>query len=75
MPKFKNVSPLGVLDLPLLGRVVEPGEVVEVSAEQARHLEGQVAAWQPVTAATNGANRAATSPQSTTATTGEGEGA
>ena len=48
MPKFKNVSPLGALDLALVGKVVEPGEVVDVSAAQARHLEGQ-ADWQKVT--------------------------
>ncbi|MFD6093652.1 hypothetical protein ACFWGN_16160 [Oerskovia sp. NPDC060338] len=47
MAKFKNVSPLGALDLALVGRVVAPGEVVEVSAAQARHLEGQ-ADWQEV---------------------------
>lgn len=49
MPKFKNVSPLGALDLPLIGRVVDPGEVFEVSATQARHLAGQDDTWQPVT--------------------------
>lgn len=46
--KFKNVSPLGALDLPLVGRVVGPGEVIEVSAAQARHLQGQ-SDWVPVT--------------------------
>jgi hypothetical protein len=80
MPKFKNVSPLGALDLPLLGRVVEPGEVIEVTAEQAKHLEGQIAAWQPVKgAATNDTSRAANAAQSATSaaqgTTGEDEGA
>lgn len=47
MPQFKNVSPLGALDLALVGRVVDADEVIEVSAAQARHLEGQ-ADWQPV---------------------------
>lgn len=48
MPKFKNVSPLGALDLPLLGRVVAAGEVIEVTTAQAKHLDGQQAVWQPV---------------------------
>lgn len=48
MPRYQNVSPLGALELPLLGRVVEPGEVVEVSDEQATSLHGQEATWQPV---------------------------
>ncbi len=78
--KFKNVSPLGALDLPLLGRVVGPGEVIEVTAEQAKHLDGQIAAWQPVKAAsTNDTNRAAIAAQSATGaaqdTNGEGEDA
>ena len=47
MAKFKNVSPLGALDLPLVGRVVVTGEVVEVTAAQAVHLAGQ-SDWQPV---------------------------
>lgn len=47
MPKFKNVSPLGALDLALVGKVVDPGEVIEVSAAQALHLEGQ-ADWEAV---------------------------
>lgn len=50
MPKFKNVSPLGALDLALVGKVVEPGEVIEVTSTQARHLEGQ-ADWKNVTPA------------------------
>ena len=32
--KIKNVSPLGELDVTLLGRLVGAGEVVEVTAEQ-----------------------------------------
>lgn len=28
--RLKNTSPLGLLDLPLIGRVLEPGEVFEV---------------------------------------------
>lgn len=38
MPKIKNVSPFGDLDIPLLGRVVEAGAVVEVTDDQAAIL-------------------------------------
>lgn len=38
MPKIKNVSPFGDLDIPLLGRVVGAGSVVEVTDEQAAVL-------------------------------------
>lgn len=48
MPKFKNVSPLGDLDLPLIGRVVEFGEVFEVTDEQALGIAGQAENWEPV---------------------------
>lgn len=46
--KFRNVSPLGALDLALVGRVVAPGEVITVTAAQAVHLAGQDGTWQPV---------------------------
>ncbi|MGN7703515.1 hypothetical protein [Cellulosimicrobium sp. 22601] len=46
MRKFKNVSPLGALELPLVGRVVALGEVIEVTPAQAVHLAGQ-ADWEP----------------------------
>ena len=46
MRKYKNVSPLGALELPLVGRVVAPGEVIEVTPAQAVHLAGQ-ADWEP----------------------------
>lgn len=65
MPKIKNVSPYGDLDVPLLGRVVAAGEVVEVSAAHAgkapsgtpdtdgydpgQGLLAQVDNWQPAT--------------------------
>ena len=50
MPKFKNVSPLGALELPLVGRVVEAGEVVDVPADRAVFLAGQVETWEPADA-------------------------
>lgn len=46
--QFRNVSPLGALDFPLIGRVVEAGEVIEVSDEVAHLIEGQTAVWEPV---------------------------
>ena len=36
--KVKNVSPLGELDVLLLGRTVAAGEVVEVTTKQAAEL-------------------------------------
>lgn len=35
---IKNVSPFGELDVPLLRRIVGPGEIVEVDEEHARLL-------------------------------------
>jgi hypothetical protein len=46
--KIKNVSPLGDLDLPLIGRVVAHGEVFEVSDGEAESLVGQPTNWQQV---------------------------
>ena len=39
--KVKNVSPFGHLDVPLLGRVVEAGEVFEAHEEHAAILLAQ----------------------------------
>jgi len=44
--KIKNVSPLGDLDVPLLGRVVKSGEVVEVTKEQSTRLLAQGDVWE-----------------------------
>lgn len=51
MAKFKNISPLGALDVPLLDRVVQAGEVVTVNKAQAASLAGQKDTWEPVTTA------------------------
>jgi hypothetical protein len=48
MAKFKNVSPYGDLELPLLGRLVAAGETFEVDDEQAQALAGQDDNWAPV---------------------------
>jgi len=47
MPKLKNTSPLGALDVPLLRRVVEADEVFEVTEDQARVLLLQHDNYQP----------------------------
>lgn len=39
--KIRNISPLGALDVTLLRRVVDAGEVVEVTNEQGRALVKQ----------------------------------
>jgi hypothetical protein len=38
MPKLKNISPLGALDVPLLRTIVEAGQTVDVTEDQARVL-------------------------------------
>lgn len=47
--QIRNVSRFGDLDVPILGRVVAHGEVVEVTAEQGAALTAQPDNWQPVT--------------------------
>lgn len=47
MPKLKNISPFGTLDVPLLRRVVDAGEVVDVTEDQARALLLQPANYEP----------------------------
>jgi hypothetical protein len=48
--KFKNVSPLGDLEVPVLGRVVKAGEVFEVPADLGESFAAQSDVWEPVTA-------------------------
>lgn len=38
MPMIRNISPLGALDVPLLGRVLEAGEEADVTEDQAERL-------------------------------------
>ncbi|MGM9473186.1 hypothetical protein ACS5PJ_14425 [Pseudarthrobacter sp. YS3] len=47
MPRIKNVSPLGALDVPLLRRVVEADEIIDVTEDQARVLLLQPDNYQP----------------------------
>ena len=44
--RIKNISPLGDVDVPLLGRIVEAGEIIDVSPEEAEQLVLQEANWQ-----------------------------
>ena len=67
MPKFKNVSPLGALDLPLIGRVVAAGETIDVTAAQAQRLAGQDETWKPIRPAPR-PKKTTTKPKSTTTT-------
>jgi hypothetical protein len=48
MPKIKNISPCGDLDVPLLRRVIEAGETVEVTKDQAERLLSQPDNFEPV---------------------------
>jgi len=50
MAKFRNVSSVGDLDVPVLGRVVKAGEVFEVPADLGESFAAQADVWQPVTA-------------------------
>lgn len=46
--EIKNTSPLGDLDVTLLGRVVMAGEVIDVTEEQAVELCSGLASFEPV---------------------------
>ena len=50
MPQIRNISPIGDLDVPLLGRVVHAGEAVDVTDEQAALLLAQPMNYEPVKA-------------------------
>lgn len=52
--QIKNVSRFGDLEVPLLGRVVKHGEVVDVTAEQAEQLLLQADNWQAIPAEITG---------------------
>lgn len=47
--RFKNVSPLGALEVPALGRVIQSSEVFEVRPDIAELLDGQDANFAPAT--------------------------
>lgn len=47
--KLRNTNPLGDVDFPLLGRVLEAGEVFEVDDNTGKALLEQVGNYQAVT--------------------------
>lgn len=47
MPKLRNISPLGDLDVPLLRTVIPAGETVDVTEDQARALLQQPGNYEP----------------------------
>lgn len=57
--KFKNVSPQGELEIPQLRRVVELGEIIDVTAEEAEGLAGQVTVWEAADAEAEAVHKAA----------------
>ena len=46
--RIRNINPLGAVDVPLLGLVVEVGDLVEVTDEQAELLLAQPGNWEAV---------------------------
>jgi hypothetical protein len=46
--RLKNVSPQGAMDIPMLGRIVEPGEEFEVPDEDAHFFVGQDEMFAPI---------------------------
>ena len=54
-PRFKNVSPLGALDVPALGRVIAAGEEFEIREELVPLFAAQVENFEPVNTAAQAA--------------------
>lgn len=46
--KIRNINPLGAVDFPLLGRVLEAGEVFELQGQPALDLLKQEGNWERV---------------------------
>jgi hypothetical protein len=61
--KIKNVSPFGELDVPLLRRIVERDEVIEVDEEHAKLLLTQPFHYAPADAAAEAFLKALTPPE------------
>ncbi|MGZ0067860.1 hypothetical protein [Microbacterium arborescens] len=59
MQTFRNVSPLGALEVPALGRVIDAGEEFEVRPEIAELIAGQVENFEPVSPAAKRTAKAA----------------
>lgn len=67
-PRFKNVSPLGDLDVPALGRVIKADEEFDVREDLAPLFAGQVANYEPVNTAAKAATVEALAPVEETET-------
>ncbi len=48
MPRIKNISPIGAIDVPLLRRTLEADEQIDVTEDQARRLLAQPDVYGPV---------------------------
>jgi len=46
--QLRNTNPLGAVDLPLIGRVLEPGETFEIDDERGNALLAQVGNYELV---------------------------
>ncbi|ONI62625.1 hypothetical protein CSIV_14210 [Microbacterium sp. CSI-V] len=60
-PRFKNVSPLGALDVPALGRVIAAGEEFEIREDLVPLFAAQVGNFEPVNAEAQAAQAGALS--------------
>lgn len=63
MPKLKNISPLGALDVPLLRTVVAADQVIDVTEAQAKVLLLQPGNYAPADKATRALADTLTPPQ------------
>jgi hypothetical protein len=61
--KVKNISPFGHLDVPLVGRVVEAGEVFDATEDQASQLLAQPTHYAPADTAAEAFLAALTAPE------------
>jgi hypothetical protein len=50
--RLRNINPLGAVEVPLLGRVLEAGEEFDIDDEQGAALLDQVGNYETVTPAT-----------------------
>ena len=66
--QFKNVSPLGALDIPALGRIVDADEVFDVTDDDAEYFQAQAENFERVVPAAKRA-RAKSPKESATPTT------
>lgn len=62
VPRFKNVSPLGALDVPALGRVIAAGEEFEVREDLVPLFAGQTENYEPVNTSAKSATAEALAP-------------